>query len=78
MRRVVIALVVTIVVAACTTSPTGRRQLQFMPEAQMNEMGIAAYQQMKQQLPAAKDGSTNRYVECVADAITGVLDEQQS
>lgn len=77
MRRLLIALTTAALLAACETSPTGRRQLQFFPESQLNEMGVAAFQQIKQKTPVAQDPAVNRYVECVADAITGVLDEQR-
>jgi predicted Zn-dependent protease len=55
---------------ACATSPLGRRQLRLFPDDQMSEMGIAAYDKMKQEMPRTQDASANSYVRCVADAVT--------
>jgi predicted Zn-dependent protease len=77
MRRLMIAFVTAALVAACSTSPTGRRQLQLFPEEQISEMGVAAFQQLKQKTPVEENPTTKRYVECVANALTGVLEERR-
>jgi predicted Zn-dependent protease len=56
-------------VAACTTSPTGRTQLKLVSDAEMAQMGATAFQQLKQKEPISKDGKSNSYVQCVANAI---------
>ena len=61
---------------ACATSPTGIMQLKLFPDEQMNQMGIAAYSEMKKQTPVTQDGKTSRYVNCIADAIIAVLPEK--
>lgn len=76
-RAFVLMSVLMMLVAACATSPTGRRQLLFFPESQMTEMGATAFLQMQEQVPVSKDPAVNRYVECVADAITEQLPEQR-
>ncbi|MDH3280168.1 MAG: M48 family metallopeptidase [Gammaproteobacteria bacterium] len=58
------------VAAACATSPTGQKQLKLFPEATIAEMGVTAFQQIKQKTPVSKDSRVNRYVNCVADAVT--------
>lgn len=74
MRRVhLVVLVLLIATVACTTSPTGRRQLQLFPESQMNDMGSAAFLQLQEEVTVANDPGVNRYVECVANAITAQL-----
>ena len=55
---------------ACTTSPTGRSQLALMPESQLNEMGAQAFSTIQKDTPVERDAVTNRYVQCVASAIT--------
>lgn len=65
----VVALALTV---ACATSPTGRRQLMLMPDAQMNAMGNQAFREMENETPVNKDPSINSYVKCVADAITAL------
>jgi predicted Zn-dependent protease len=71
--RSILAVFVVLVVVACASSPTGRPQLQLFPEDQMTEMGVAAYREIKQKTPSSRDRSVNRYVQCVADAITRVV-----
>jgi predicted Zn-dependent protease len=56
--------------AACTTSPTGRSQLVLMPESQMSQMGLQAFTNIKDKTPVENNRTTNRYVQCVANAIT--------
>jgi len=38
--------------AACTTSPTGRSQLRFVPDSQLTQLGGQAYEKLKQQTAA--------------------------
>jgi predicted Zn-dependent protease len=71
-------LVTTVaLVAACSTSPLGRNQFLLMPAAQMDEMGVAAYSQLKSETPVSKDGRKVTYVRCIADHITATLDSDQ-
>lgn len=64
-----IAVITAGLVAACTTSPTGRTQLKLVSDAEMAQMGATAFQQLKQKEPISKDGKSNGYVQCVANAI---------
>lgn len=70
MRLSITLFTLTAVLVACTTSPLGRKQLVFFPDEQLNEMGVAAYAQAKQETPPSTDAVTNRYVSCVAKAVT--------
>jgi predicted Zn-dependent protease len=45
----------------------------LLPESQLSEMGVAAFNQMKQEKPVSKDAKVNAYVQCVAKAITDQL-----
>ena len=54
----------------CSTSSTGRSQLMLMSPNQLNKMGIASFEQMKEKEKISQDKATNAYVQCVADAIT--------
>jgi len=58
---------------ACATSPTGRSQLRLFPETEMAKMGVAAFDQMKNEMKVSSDERAQRYVRCVADAITAEL-----
>lgn len=58
---------------ACATSPTGRKQLELLPDSQMNQMGTEAFTQMKAQTPINHDPALNAEVRCVADALLRAL-----
>lgn len=60
-------------VLGCATSPTGRNQLLFQSEPEMAVMGVAAFEEMKTQLPRSTNTAQRRLVQCVADSITSVL-----
>ena len=62
-------LLAAVVLQACATSPLGRNQLILFPEAEMAQMGAAAFQDLQSKTPLAKDAGTNSYVRCVADHI---------
>ena len=64
--------------AACTTSPLGRQQLQLFSEADMARMGSAAFQQVKAETPRVSDSGVEAYVRCVAGAITRRVEPQRS
>lgn len=69
--RMITVPAIAILVAACTTSPTGRSQLVLMPDSQMNEMGLQAFTSLKDKTPVERNAVTNRYVQCVANAVIG-------
>lgn len=73
MRKILLISTIAALVVACSTSPTGRRQLMMFPENELNQMGIAAYEEMKQKQPLSKDSAVNRYVACVSDAVLSKL-----
>ncbi len=65
--------VVALLLFACATSPTGRKQLILLPDSQMDQLGLASYAEMKKSQPIERDGTSNAYVSCVAHAITNEL-----
>jgi predicted Zn-dependent protease len=69
-----VVVVATLVVVGCATSPLGRRQLKLMSGDQVSSMGATAFQEIKQETPQAQDASQQRYVRCVANAITAAID----
>lgn len=71
MRRLFAAALLLLLVA-CATSPTGRSQLKLFSGEKIAQMGIKSYQQMQQQEPIDHSTADNRYVKCVANAITDV------
>jgi len=65
-----VALVSALILVSCATSPLGRQQLVIFSEAQMDAMGLEAFQGIKAEEPIEQDKHINAYVDCVANAIT--------
>jgi len=61
---------ILLALSACSTSSTGRNQVSLYSNAELNQMGITSFDQMKKEIPISKDKATNDFVLCVADAIT--------
>jgi len=76
--RLFSVLLLTAVLAACSTSPTGRKQLLVYPEDQLDAMGVQAFEEMRSQLTVETDPAINDYVRCVADAITDELPDKST
>lgn len=74
MRPTAVLLALPALAVACATSPTGRSQLMIVSDAQMTEMGVAAFQEMKKEMTISGDAAVRRYVECVARAISREVD----
>ena len=64
-----VLILVSYTLVACSTSPTGRSQLTLFPSAELNKMGITAFNQMREETPVYTDAATNRYVNCITDAL---------
>jgi predicted Zn-dependent protease len=71
--RAALACGAAVLAAACATSPLGRSQLILVDDAQMSQMGIDAFQQLKSEGKISTDPKQNAYVKCVAKAITDQL-----
>lgn len=56
-------------IAACATSPTGRKQLILLPDDQMAALGAQAFDQMKTEEPVSNNPAANAYVQCISNAI---------
>jgi predicted Zn-dependent protease len=69
-RRLTPIILGAALISACATSPTGRSQLVLMPESQMEQMGLQAFTNIKQETSIESNPATNRYVQCVGKAIT--------
>ncbi|PTC05292.1 Zn-dependent protease [Vibrio mediterranei] len=61
---------ITSVIAACSSSPTGRNQLILFSDAQMSQLGAQSFEQMKKEQKVSTDKEVNAYVQCVAKTIT--------
>lgn len=64
--------VLALTFAACSTSPTGRKQLTAVSDGEMNTMGTQAFDELKKNTPIETDAKINAYVKCIALPITRV------
>jgi predicted Zn-dependent protease len=55
---------------ACAQSPTGHPQLLLVSDAEMAQMGVASFDDVKRETPPTTDKALSAYVECIANAIT--------
>ncbi len=67
-------LFLTVLVSACSTTPTGRAQLTLKSEAVLAQEGARQMAIIRAQAPLVQDRATIDFVACVADAIVGSLD----
>lgn len=56
--------------AACATSPTGRSQFIYMPDSQINQMGLQAFDNLKAEKSQSTNTQYKKFVDCIAEAIT--------
>ncbi|MCP5420780.1 MAG: M48 family metallopeptidase [Gammaproteobacteria bacterium] len=73
MHKIVLTGVLAVVLAACAVSPMGRQQFTLLSEQQLDSMGAQSFQELKQTERVDTNPSINRYVQCVANAITAEL-----
>ena len=71
------AVLIVALVAACTTSPTNRRQVELYSEAEMARQGEDAYRQMQSELTVSSNPRETTYVQCVADYVIAALEPTQ-
>lgn len=64
---------VAAVLAGCVTSPTGRSQLMIVSDAQMSQMGVAAFNDMRKQGKFVDAPRQRAYATCVANALIAQL-----
>lgn len=72
MRKKILSVLITCALSACVTSPTGRSQLIFMPDAQIDQMGLQAFDNLKKEKPISRNSQYNRIASCISGAITQV------
>lgn len=77
-RLLAAAAIAGCVLAACATSPLGRRQLRLMSGDQVSSMGVTAFQDIKKETPQTQDATQQKYVRCVAAAITGQVRDPEA
>lgn len=68
--KTLLSLSIACLLNACATSPTGRTQFIYMPDNQVNQMGLQAFDSMKTKNPASQNARYNQFAQCVANSIT--------
>ncbi len=76
MRAVLAILAFVLLLSACATTPEGRSQVQLVPDTQLNAMGLAAFQQMKEDDKLSVVPAKAAYAQCIVDALVPELDPQ--
>jgi predicted Zn-dependent protease len=64
------ALLLVLILSACATSPTGRNQFIMMPAAQVDNMGLQAFETLKRQKAISQNAQYNRLAQCIAYSLT--------
>lgn len=67
---ILVTILSAVLLSSCATSPLGRNQVAFLPEEQVSQMGIQAFDELKQKTPIETSPQINNYVKCIANAIT--------
>lgn len=70
MTRIVIFILIAMTLTACSTTPTGRSQVAFMPDDQIDSMGLQAFSELKKEKKMSQNTRENEFVRCIAAAIT--------
>jgi predicted Zn-dependent protease len=69
-KLILCAVVAQLLLSACSTSSSGRKQIMLYSNDQLGKMGATSFEQMKQEIKISNDPATVQFVQCVADAIT--------
>lgn len=64
-KNIAMAFVSLIVATSCSTTPTGRSQLNLIGDGQMASLGDQSFEQLKKEKPISKDPVQNKLVQCV-------------
>ncbi len=72
-KKTLLLLLSSLVLSACQTNMAGRSQLAFMPESQVSQMGLTAFEEMKQKKRISTNQKYIKFVKCITDALIGVV-----
>jgi predicted Zn-dependent protease len=77
-KRLISLALAGAIVAACSSTPTGRNQLTLKSEAALAAEGTRQMAVIRENSPLVQDRATIDYVACVADAIVGTLEGEDA
>lgn len=73
LKHLVVAGAALLLTSACVTSPTGRSQLILMSDAQVDQMGLQAFDTLKRDKRVSSDARLNQAANCVAWNLTQLV-----
>ncbi|GGA73827.1 Zn-dependent protease [Neiella marina] len=68
-NSITLLLSASLLLGACTSTPTGRSQLAFQDSGKMAAMGAQSFEQLKQKEKVSQSKALNEYAQCVSQAI---------
>ena len=71
MKRTGCLSLVILVLAACATSPLGRKRVLLFGDSTMDSMGVQSFEEIKKKTPIESDPKINAYVKCIAGPLIG-------
>lgn len=71
--RAPVAAALCLLLSACATTPDGRSQVMMVSDAQVNQMGITAFEQMKAKDKTSTVPARSAYAQCIVDALVREL-----
>ena len=74
LKTVLSVTLAAIVIAACSSSPTGRSQMIFRSDEELAAESARQFAEMRASIPLETDRATIDYVHCVATAVVEVLE----
>lgn len=69
LNKILLSLAFIFVLESCATSPTGRSQFIYMPDDQLNQMGLQAFDNLKTQKPVSANSRQTQFATCIAEAL---------
>lgn len=76
--KLLISLMFAVIVASCSTSPTGRGQLIFKSDAELEAQAASTFNAYRATLPLTTDRAKIDFVACVAQAVVAELNPPYS
>lgn len=73
LKSALLAFSIVVTLTACSTSPTGRKQILLFSNTQLAQMSSQAFSSMKADIKISNKATDNQYVKCIAERITSLV-----
>jgi predicted Zn-dependent protease len=70
MRLSLLSVLLLLLLSACATSPTGRKQLRLVTDQDAAQAGNQSFQQIKKQTPVDQNPADSNYAQCIVRALS--------